>query len=537
MARNRFNSGRLPAIFAMSASMVTFGLIAFIVFAYLAYNFCRIDVPAKHIAVMTRKTGIDLENYEEIASTAEHKGLQIAVLNEGRYFRNPYTWDWAIYPMVEIPEGKIGVRVRLYGQNLGYGDFVTAKSSDEPVADPDQNFKGIVPEVLRSGRYAINALVKDEKGIDINRRASKNDFVEIIEIHDPVTIPAGYKGVVTNLAGPMPQNPNQFLVDPGFRGVQEKTLKEGTHYLNPYMYRVQPINTRSQRFDLAKGGDMGFPSKDGFWVSLDGSIEFRVKPEQAALVYVMYDETKGNEGEPTTIDEEIIRKVIMPNARSFCRLRGSDSTGREFIDGETRSKFQTIFRLRFDGPAKNRESKSCTSPSLKSNHRRRSPSRFRIAKSQFSNCHSTPNKNFSRTKKPNSPLKSNLSNKGNNLSKPTRKSSKLSLSPNDVRTLPWPRQIETKPSPQEELAAAKDQASAIMAGKGAEAEVIRFENEASAAGWKAAVAALDGDGSAYARYVLYQKLAPGFKSIMTNTADSPLMKIFDTFSAENAQDN
>lgn len=90
---------------------------------------------------------------------------------------------------------------------------------------------------------------------------------------------------------------------------------------------------------------------------------------------------------------------------------------------------------------------------------------------------------------------------------------------------------------QEELAAAKDQASAIMAGKGAEAEVIKYENEALAAGWKAAVAALDGDGRAYARYVLYQKLAPGFKSIMTNTADSPLMKIFDTFSAESAQDN
>ena len=37
------------------------------------------------------------------------------------------------------------------------------------------------------------------------------------------------------------------------------------------------------------------------------------------------------------------------------------------------------------------------------------------------------------------------------------------------------------------------------------------------------------DGEAYARYVLYQKLAPGYRSIMTNTADSPLMEVFRNF--------
>ena len=35
---------------------------------------------------------------------------------------------------------------------------------------------------------------------------------------------------------------------------------------------------------------------------------------------------------------------------------------------------------------------------------------------------------------------------------------------------------------------------------------------------------------AFARYVLYQKLAPGYRSIMTNTADSPLLDVFRRFS-------
>ena len=87
---------------------------------------------------------------------------------------------------------------------------------------------------------------------------------------------------------------------------------------------------------------------------------------------------------------------------------------------------------------------------------------------------------------------------------------------------------------EQELAASKDMAEAIMAQKEAEAAIIGYQNEADSAGWAAAVEAFGGDGQAYARYTLYRKLAPGFKSIMTNTADSPLMKIFENFDKDNS---
>jgi hypothetical protein len=48
------------------------------------------------------------------------------------------------------------------------------------------------------------------------------------------------------------------------------------------------------------------------------------------------------------------------------------------------------------------------------------------------------------------------------------------------------------------------------------------------------VEAFNGDGSAFARYTLYQKLAPGFRSIMTNTADSPLMEMFRGLQSDSA---
>ena len=88
---------------------------------------------------------------------------------------------------------------------------------------------------------------------------------------------------------------------------------------------------------------MGFPSKDGFFITLEGVIEFRVKPEAAALVYVTYN-SRENDTPVERIDEEIVRNIILPNARSYCRLRGSNQSGREFISGETRVEFQQNFQ-------------------------------------------------------------------------------------------------------------------------------------------------------------------------------------------------
>ncbi len=118
---------------------------------WFIYANCRISVPERHIAVLTRKTGQDIDNGQEVAPDEDHKGLQLKVLSEGRYFYNPYFWNWKVYPMVEIPRDKMGVRVRLYGDDLPYGDFIAK----------DEKHKGIIEEVLKPGRYPINAIVID----------------------------------------------------------------------------------------------------------------------------------------------------------------------------------------------------------------------------------------------------------------------------------------------------------------------------------------------------------------------------------------
>ena len=96
-------------------------IVALFLGAYIVYSQFRIDVPARHLAVLTKKTGEDLNNDQEVAPDEDHKGLQLEVLSEGRYFYNPYFWKWEVYPMIEIPRDKMGVRIRLYGKDLPYG--------------------------------------------------------------------------------------------------------------------------------------------------------------------------------------------------------------------------------------------------------------------------------------------------------------------------------------------------------------------------------------------------------------------------------
>ncbi len=134
--------------------------------------------------------------------------------------------------MIEVPRDKMGVRVRLYGEDLPYGDFLAQS----------ERHKGIIEEVLPPGRYAINAMVidRDTKREVGTARAGKSDYVEMVELWEPKVIPAGYKGIVTNLAGPMPEDPNQLLVAKGCRGPQEETLR--SRYL-----LSEPVHVPNQR--------------------------------------------------------------------------------------------------------------------------------------------------------------------------------------------------------------------------------------------------------------------------------------------------
>ena len=501
--------------FGLGGAMAMFvACLLLIVSPMFIYSFCRISVPSRHIAVLVKKTGKNLSNDQEMAPGPEYKGLQAEVLGEGRHYRNPWNWDWEVVPQVEIPEDKLGVRVRLYGDDLGYGELI---------AWQDQQ-KGIVPDVLRPGRHALNAWVVGD-----SRRVNEN-YAEYIELHDPIVIPAGYKGVKTKVTGPMPEDPNVLLVPAGFRGVQEQseTLNPGTYYFNPYVWRVDLVDCRSKRFDLNTGGEMGFPSKDGFWVTLDGTIEFRVMPNEAANVFVTYNDV-ANDVDRCQIEEEIINKIILPNARSFCRLRGSDHSGKEFISGDTRTQFQQDFQ---DELARTCESQGiqiiqALITRIYPPQKIASPVRARQIAAQEEEQYRK--QILQQESEIQLAVEKQLIKRKQELVEAERRVVKLeteAMQAQEVELIQARQQLKVA---ELQLQAAEDEAAALTRLGEAAAEVIQFNNAAEAAGWEKAIAAFNGDGNSFARWVMFRKLAPSYRQMMVNTADSPIMEIFRQF--------
>ena len=506
--RSRRSSDQDRAIRAFRNAVIV--VVALVLFGVVVFRSFLINVERGQIAVLIRKTGLDLQNGEEIAPTPEHKGVQREVLAEGRHWRNPYVWEWEVIDQIVIPDGKLGLLTSLAGDDPPGGGFLAAVD-----AEGEATTKGIVPGVLKAGRYPINP------------------YLYTLTEADPLTINAGFKGVVTNVAGPMPENRNLLLVDAGTRGVQKATFDPGTLYLNRYEHRVNTLDCRSERFDLSQTGEMGFPSKDGFWVSLDGVIEFRVDPERAAEVYVIYNDVHLN---GDLIHEELIHKVILPKARSFCRLEGSNKLGREFIQGATRTQFQNDFEaaMRRECEPLGIEIIQALITRIRPPEQIADPVRQReIAKQQEEQYVQEIAQQESEIQLA---IERAMVEQKQAIVQAEQEVIALETQAAREQEVSVLEASSSEEVAQLKLEAAKDEAAAIEARGKAAAEVIGFENEAEAAGWRKAVAAFETDGAqaagqGYAQFVMYQKLAGAYQQMMVNTADSPIMRVFDSFAA------
>ncbi len=469
------------------------------------YESCKIDVDTGQQAVLIRREGLELEPDMELAPPPKdgksyYKGVQAGgpnngVLTEGRYFYNPYYWSWEISPQFVVPGDKIGIRIALSGEDM---------PPVQVLAEPGQ--KGILREVLKPGRYPYNP------------------YAESIELHDPVTIPAGFRGVVTRLAGPMPKDPNVFLVEEGERGVQPKTLDPGTYYLNPYETRVSQVDCRSRRFNLGQEGEMSFLSADGFPITLDGVVEFRVLPDKVAEMFVKYNDDANGD----TIDEEIIAKIITPESRSLCRIGGSKLSGGQFISGQDREKFQTdlVKSLTQNCQKQGIEILAVAITSIQPPEDITQPVQQReVAKQKLAQFRREKLQQLSEAK-----LRVQVvlaEQKKRVVEAEQEVVEKTTKSEQEQRVAVTLAEQKLKVA-QTHLEAAKDKASAVLAKAGADAEVIKFDNAAEAAGLASQVSAFGGDGAALARNMLLGKIAPAFHTILGNS-DGPLMDLFREF--------
>lgn len=288
-------------------SFVLLFLILLAAFGVFLWYGCRIEPEGDEIAILIRKTGDNLLPTEIISLRDGQKGIKLETLPAGRYFYNPYDWDWEMARVTTVPAGRLGVVTRLYGQELPVGEII---------APP--GYKGIVEDILRPGKYRLNP------------------YAEQVELFDAISIRPGHVGVVAFLSGLDPLHgeistdmKNAYVVEDGIKGVQEKTLGPGTYYLHPYMYSVAEVNLQSQRFALQNEDAISFLTQDGFTVVVEGTLEFAVNRDKAPLLTHQVGDL-----------DDMLKKIVLPKARGFSRIEGSKHPAIDFIVGETRQEFQ-----------------------------------------------------------------------------------------------------------------------------------------------------------------------------------------------------
>ncbi|NLF94451.1 MAG: hypothetical protein GX564_11255 [Oligosphaeraceae bacterium] len=340
------------------------GAVLLILLAYGCYQwfFCRFYVPPEHLAVITAKAGRESAANRILVERGE-KGIWREILPEGRYFLDPVLYEVDILPAINIPIGKVGVVTSKIGRALPEGAIIA----------PDQESQGVWRNVLGPGLYRLNPM------------GYKVDIV------DAINIPIGYVGVITSQTGAAAA-PGAFA-SIGEKGVLKDILQPGLYYLNPRAYQVNVIeigmnqvsmtgkqgsvievkkqiettsdalqaisaNTLNiqqkarqnyfQRSDMVSQGAtpgrgqdvvynissfVEFPSRDGFKIMMDMTVEFELMPENVSRIYMLFGDLP-----------QVVEKIILPQILSASRLKGSTYKAQDFIMGDGRETFQKNLR-------------------------------------------------------------------------------------------------------------------------------------------------------------------------------------------------
>lgn len=495
----------------------------------------RVVVPQHHVMVLIKKNGTrslpgdsiiiprppDAKDPDYNAKLAKWKqqyedcnGILEQIFPEGTYFDfSPFDYERELVDIDNtaiVPTTKVGIVIKKFGQKLDI-DPVTGMSK-QVLADPARDQRGPLPIVLQPGRYNEYA----------------NPYAYEIKQVDPVQIEPGSRGVVTLMAAGTAHEPNQYLVEDGEQGVQRESQPPGIIFVNPFVKRITPISTVSQRFEMSndtKTGKMDaiqFPSADSFDITLEAFVEWRIDSDKLPLLYVQY----GNGGDLISFVEE---KIILPYARSFCRVVGSQYDARDFISGDTKLKFQQEFQRQLrDACARQgvQINQALVRNIIPPDAIKQLINDREIAREQILQYKQQINVADSQSKLATQQETSAQNEAMGNANKEVIKVTKIAERDRDVAlTLAQQKLAVAKLK----LEAAQKQADALVSRGEAEANVVLLEKAAEAEPLKAQVLAFGG-GDAYARYFFYQKVAPSVKSILAST-DGPFADIFRQFGA------
>jgi len=298
---------------------------------------------------------------DSVLANDDENGIWRRVLTPGVHRLNPYGYTVEVCNAVVIAPGYVGMMTTRLG-----------KETTNQFAGPGE--KGIMREILQPGIYYVNPLEVKVLAVEIG--------INQVTFAPPTPSPYAYRTARTGAnARPPQQTDNRIANAPAesqqadvnaemlqAEERQEKAYAEKSSNWARYnksasstrqkiesetiMRRNEQQQIRQQGVEVKEaaktpsGGKdaqaaaarpmpdpITFPSKDGFQISLDATIEWELLPKDVATVVAEF-------GDVAAVED----KIIIPQSQSIGRLQGSTFGAKDFLLGEEREKFQEVFR-------------------------------------------------------------------------------------------------------------------------------------------------------------------------------------------------
>ena len=354
--------------------------------------FCRFYVPPEHMAIITAKSGRTPAPGTLLVEKGE-RGIWREVLPEGRYFLDPVMHDIKIVPAINIPIGKVGVVTAKVGKPLapgeiiapdkthqgvwrnvltpgvhrlnpegykvdivdainipiGYVGVVTAQTGNpaQPGEFARKGEKGVLQDILQPGLYYINPRAYQVNVIEIgmNQVTMTGGSGSVIEMKNRIEAASDtLQEISSNTLNQQLQQRASMVNKAAAPMLKKANLPRTQSRMR--LNRAAPVRemgaapsaaptTRPQTPDMvySVGGFVEFPSRDGFKILMDMTVEFELMPEHIARIYMLYGDLP-----------QVVSKIILPQILSVTRMKGSSYKAQDFIVGEGREIFQNNLR-------------------------------------------------------------------------------------------------------------------------------------------------------------------------------------------------
>ncbi len=302
-----------------------------------------IDIPEGKLGVVDAKDGAPLtkrvfgrevdcdafQNARGFLLKGGQRGPQIAIIPPGTYRVNTALFTVKLVPVLEIPEGKLGMVTTQDGAPLKTGEIAGREVPGHNTFQDGEAFvtsggtKGLQAQVMMPGSYYLNP-----------------NFATV-ELANMTEVTIGHAGVVIAFVGEPGADvtgegfKHGNLVKPGQRGVWVEPLDPGMYPINPKTNHVVSVPTTNVVLNWATGkteahkldaklSTITVRSSDGFTFNLDVSQIIHIPRSSAPKVIARFGSM-----------DNLVTQVLEPTIGNYFRNAAQKSDAISFLKERT----------------------------------------------------------------------------------------------------------------------------------------------------------------------------------------------------------